>query len=347
MKQPESPLLGCFAKIEWAETEINNLQARIADLFRPIPRLNIFAPKPFPGDRPRPPPLPYPTGFYKSTSKIDSNGVEVWRFALPEIPTDMNVTVGNILHNLRSPLDQMLSAVALLSHDSPHGVAFPFGRTKYEFKIALGKQKKLPADAVEMIKVLKPYRTKGNALLYAIHAINNPDKHHPGLVPVNLQSVASGDSIGTHNKGMILTIGPRTGCHFALDMDGNFSQSNISQVPGVEFVNNLPRFLVGTDVPNTSVRMSRIYNQLRKGPPRPDLADWIARAKLPAGSPKDDMEIATVIPGTDFEAEVQPSLNVALGDIEGFERQHVVAVLHKMRQLVHRILLTFERRFFP
>ena len=48
----------------------------------------------------------------------------------------------------------------------------------------------------------------------------------------------------------------------------------------------------------------------------------------------------------DFELEVEPSLNLALGDIEGFEREHVVAVLRRMQQLVERILLTFEKRFF-
>jgi hypothetical protein len=58
------------------------------------------------------------------------------------------------------------------------------------------------------------------------------------------------------------------------------------------------------------------------------------------------MEIATAIPGTDFEAEVYPSFNIALGDIEGFEREPVVAVLHGMRQLVKSILLKFERGFF-
>jgi len=345
--KPEPHLLSCFAKLEWAKAEINNLQRRISDLFKPPPKLNIFAPQRFPGDKPRPPPKPYPTGFYKSTSKIDSNGIEVWRFTVPEIPTDLNVMVGNILHNLRSPLDQVLSAVALLSHDSPRGVAFPFGRTQNEFTIALGKQRKLPADALQMIELLKPYKVEGNALLYAIHALNNPDKHHPGLMPINLQSVTSSEAIGVF-RGMLLTFGPRTGCHLAMDMDGNWSQSNVAHIPGFEIVNGSPRFLVGTDVPKTEKRMSRLYNQTGKDVAAriPNLSDWIAKAKLPPDSPKDDMEIATAIPGTDFELEVEPSLNLALGDIEGFEREHVVAVLRRMQQLVERILLTFEKRFF-
>jgi len=346
--KPESPLLACFAKIKWAETEINNFERRITDLFKPPPKLNIFQPQPFPGDRPRPPPKPYPTGFYKSASHIDSNGVEVWRFVIPEIPTDFNVTVGNILHNLRSPLDQMLSAVALLTHKSAHQVAFPFGRTQDEFVKALGKQKKLPADAIQMIEALKPYKAKGNALLYAIHALNNPDKHRPGLVPINLKSVASVDAIGIW-KGMLLTFGPRAGRHFVLDENGDWSQSKLDQTPGLEIINGEPRCLVGMNVPKPGALIPRIYNQTRKNPfdTIPNLGDWAAKTRLPPGAPKDDMEIATAIPGTDFEAEVEPSLDIALGDIEGFERQHVVAVLHQMRQLVERILLTFKGKFFP
>ena len=32
--KPESPLLSCFAKIEWAEAEINDLEKKISDLLR-------------------------------------------------------------------------------------------------------------------------------------------------------------------------------------------------------------------------------------------------------------------------------------------------------------------------
>jgi hypothetical protein len=78
----------------------------------------------------------------------------------------------------------------------------------------------------------------------------------------------------------------------------------------------------------------------------PNLADWIAKAAPPFGAPKDDMEIATVVPGTKFQANVEPSFNVALGDVEGFARQSVVTTLHQMRQIVEHILQRFDKRFF-
>jgi hypothetical protein len=268
--KPKSPLLGCFAKIEWAESEIDDVQTKINGLVKPVPQLNIFAPQKFPGDKPRPPPKPYPTGFSKSTATVDSNGVEVWRYVVPEIPTALNVTVGAILHSLRTPLDQMLSAIALKTHDSPRGVAFPFGRNREEFEISLGKQTKLPLDARKLIGTLKPYRG-GNALLYALHALNNPDKHHPGLVPINMQTITGVEAIAAY-RGMVLTIGPRTGRHLAIDMDNNFSQSDKTKAPAYDGKGDNSRMssvLIGESPTNCSLRDSTIKREVSRGPTLP------------------------------------------------------------------------------
>jgi hypothetical protein len=336
--KPESPLLACFAKIEWAKTEIDNLAKRIDDLFanKPVVILPLSLYRP----------AVYPFGINKLTSKIDANGIEVWRYAIPKIPTDLNVTTGAILHSLRSPLDQMLSAIALQTHDSPSGVAFPFGRTRDEFKTAIAKQKKLPPDALKMIEVLKPYRVGGNALLYALHALNIPDKHHPGLVPVNLQTLTDMQTLIVR-KGYVLTFGPRTGRHMILDTDNNMAQPDSKKAPVITPVGGKAKISFGHDVGKFKPRdvVTIIYNQM--GTKRPaEILPYLDKIKLPPDTPKDDMEIATSVPGTKFEAEFYPSLNVALSEIEGFERQPVVAVLHQMRQLVERILLTFEKRFF-
>ena len=58
------------------------------------------------------------------------------------------------------------------------------------------------------------------------------------------------------------------------------------------------------------------------------------------------MEVLAAVPGTEFYCDIQPSLDVAFRNVEGLEHEPVVAVLHQMSQLVQRILLTFERRFF-
>jgi hypothetical protein len=339
------PLLECFAKVEWAKAEIDKLIPRINALIA-TPRFNL--PQPM---STRAGPVPwypglYPTGLHKSASHIDANGVEIWRFVAPDIPIDINVTVGSILHNLRSPLDQMLSTIALLKHASASQVEFPFGRTKDEFETALGKQKKLPPDAKAMIAALRPYRVRGNVLLYTIHALNRPDKHRPGLIPINLQTISRMERLELVS-GAVLTIGPRTGLHLALDANGNFSQPNLSKAPAYITINGMRVLLFGLAVGKNEGRFIRMDGAGRDIAGKvPNRADWIAKSALPPGAPKDDMEIATAVPGTKFHANVQPSFNVALGDIEGFEREPVVAVLHKMRQLVEHILQRFEKRFF-
>jgi hypothetical protein len=333
--KPETPLLECFAKIEWAETEINKLAPRLNDLLkipivRGLPPISVYTPSVL------------PIGLNKLTSQIDVNGIEVWRLVAPNVPSDFNVTVGSILHNLRSPLDQMLSALTA----SPEGVAFPFGRTRDEFETALGKQVKLPADARKMIEILKPYRDDGgNKLLFALNAINRGDKHRPGLVPINLQTSINLDTIITR-KGAILTLGPRSGLHLVSDMNLNFRQSNVAKAPIAMVVGGQMRTIFGSEIGSKGKdRITIIYNQMGTKAPK-GFDEFIAKAKLPPNSPKDDMEIATTLPGTKFEAEFYPSFNVALSNIEGFEREPVVAVLHKMRQLVERTLLTFRDRFF-
>ena len=312
--KPEAPLLECFAKIKWAKTEIDKLVRPINSLTA-TPRFNLPPPRHLPGDWPIPSyPSLYPTGLHKVTSKIDSNGIEVWRYAEPDIPPELSVSVGAILHNLRTPLDQMLSTIALLNHNSASGVAFPFGRTRDEFKTALSKQEKLPADARAMIEILKPYREGGNAVLYAIHALNNPDKHRPGLIPVNLQTVSDTDTISLQ-KGAILTFGPRAGRHLILDMDGNLIQTDGSKAPGL-MISGQTRFWLGINAGKPPrYLMTRIYNQTgtKLSDIIPDLSSYIAKAVLSPGSPKDDMEIATTIPGTKFEANVRAFLQYSVG----------------------------------
>jgi hypothetical protein len=345
--KPQAPLSECFAKIEWTETEIKNLKIKIDSLFKVAPKLNIFAPVKFPGDKPRRPPMPYPTGLQKSVKHIDVNGVEVWRYAIPDIPTSLNVMTGTILHSLRTPLDQMLSTITAQTHGTVTGIGFPFGNDQDRFEAALAGQKKLTDDARAMISALKPYKT-GNALLFALHALNNPDKHHPGLIPIAMQSVTGMTGVTIYNKGMVLSIGPRTGRHLVVDANNNFVQPKHAKRPAlIGVTQESPRIALGVDaVPTSNAYVERLYDQIRSKP-REDLADWIAKAVPPSDSPQDDMEIATCIPGTEFEIEMHPSFNIAFSDIAGFEREPIVAVLHQMRELVERILLTFKGRFFP
>jgi hypothetical protein len=278
----ESPLLAPFAKIERAKTQIDRLNSAITSFFEGNP--------------------------YVLRSNLDSSGIEIWRFVpTKKPPAALSVEAGEILHNIRTPLDQMLAAIALLRHTSANKVAFPFGRTADDFKSALAKQKKLPPEAIELIENLKPYQDGGNTLLYAIHSLNQPDKHRPGLVPINLHTTANMTEIGVFS-GMALTVGPRSGQHLIRDSDGNLSQADRVKRP--EFLLNPPRIVFHINDGNG-----------------------------------DDMEVATTTPGTQFYTDFKPTVDIAFRKI-GIGRKPIVAVLNQMRDLVEGILLTFERRFF-
>jgi hypothetical protein len=65
-----------------------------------------------------------------------------------------------------------------------------------------------------------------------------------------------------------------------------------------------------------------------------------------AGTPGDEsLEFLTTTPGAKFETDIRPTLNISFAKV-GLDGQTVVAVLNDMRQLVERILIAFERRFF-
>jgi hypothetical protein len=190
------PLLAAFAKVERAKAQVSDVEARIQLWAQSKP--------------------------YSVVSKInpDDPREEIWSFIPKPIGFDLPVIIGETLHNVRSPLDQMLSAVAELQRGISHGVAFPFGKTADIFEHALAKQKKLlPAEAIDMIRVLKPYKG-GNDLLWAINELNRGDKHRPRLIPVLTNSSWQLGFMGVE-KGKVYIMGDRRGGHLSVDqMDG-------------------------------------------------------------------------------------------------------------------------------
>lgn len=140
----DDTLRGLFAKTKRANAQIEDLEQRIDAFFK--------------------------SGPHDIVSKLSRDGTqEVWSFRLNQkLPDDIPVIIGEILHNLRSPLDQILCAIALKHSGSQDGVAFPRGRNREEFRRALSKQEKLlPPDAIKLIAKSKPYRDRGTTSLGA------------------------------------------------------------------------------------------------------------------------------------------------------------------------------------
>jgi hypothetical protein len=179
-----------FAKIERAKTQISDIEARVqlwaqSNPFSVVNKINPHDPR-----------------------------EEVWSFIPKTIGFDLPVIVGEALHNIRSPLDQMLSAVAE-QRGSSDGVAFPFGKSADIFERALSKQKKLlPADAIDMICALQPYK-EGNVLLWAINELNRGDKHRPKLVPVLANSSWKVSFMAVEKGGTLYITGDRRSGYLA------------------------------------------------------------------------------------------------------------------------------------
>jgi hypothetical protein len=248
---------------------------------------------------------------YEQFSQVNRKKTEeVWRFRLTSaIPPMFAVIAGEILYNLRSALDQMACSLAIAHSGSSKETYFPFGKTRDIFKDEIRKKtKKLPRAARPLIRATKPY-PRGNALLWALHDLNRRDKHIE-LIAVNVHSK---NFYVTEIKawGKIIRVGSRRGAHMLHD-GKNFIQHDESKKP--------------------------IFRKEGDARARIEFA-W-------AGNVCDEkMEFLTCTPGTHFEADFHPCLNVAFGDIKILKHEPVVAVLEQMRQLVERVLLTFDGRF--
>jgi hypothetical protein len=223
------PLLAPFAKIERAKAQVSDVESRIQLWAQSNP--------------------------YSVVSKINPHDPreEVWSFIPKPIGFDLPVVIGEILHNIRSPLDQMLSAVAEMKRGTSDGVAFPFGKTANIFEHSLAKQKKLlPAEAIDVIRALKPYKG-GDDLLWAINELNRGDKHRPKLIPVLTNSSWQLGFMGVEKGGEVYIMGDRRSGHLSVNQaDGKPYVSAKNRHPyaegEVEFVTCAPGTKFHTDM---------------------------------------------------------------------------------------------------
>lgn len=249
---------------------------------------------------------------YEIVSKLDTNRDEqIWSFRLKEtIPAEISIVIGEILHNLRSSLDQMACAIALKLSGSSKDTYFPFGADADIFKKQLAtKGKKLGRDACNMIQVLKPYKG-GNDLLWYIHDLNRTDKHI-NVTPINLRTSANKVTYLVIESGLVLVVGSRVGQHMYAPRKSPEEIARMSKPTGVYKVPRGQCLSFGT-----------------------------------AGcTPEESFDFLVTTPGAKFKTDMKPTFDVALQDVEGFELEPVIAVLNQMRQLTESILLTFLGRF--
>jgi len=302
----EPTFLAPFEKIKRTEAQITELNTAIRAFFKATP--------------------------YEIVSHVDlETDEEVWRFQLTgKIPHHFSVRVGEILHNLRSALDQMLAEIVVrVSKRSESGVEFPFGVSLENFEAALGKQKKLPPAAVAMIRQLKPYKG-GDALLWLLHSTNRRDKHRMGLVPINLRTTGKVSYLSLW-YGQALIIGSRSGQHLRTER----------KITDADYVRRAVKGhawgLYGLS----------LLDPVTGLPIAIDAGHRLIFANTGCGTAEGTMEFLTATPGTKFKTDFEPHFDVAFRDAGLSGREPIVQVLTRLRELVERILLTFEECFFP
>ncbi|MEJ0094478.1 MAG: hypothetical protein WDN46_13890 [Methylocella sp.] len=129
---------------------------------------------------------------YGLVEEIDlQTGEYVYRVRIHKsIPCETGTIIGDIIHNLRSALDQMVCGlVRANSKQVSGGNGFPImGSAKSFEEACVRKLKNVPLKAQRFIQRLKPYQG-GNTLLWQISELDNMDKHN-AIVPVNAGQIA-------------------------------------------------------------------------------------------------------------------------------------------------------------
>ena len=280
------PLGRCYAQTKWAKTEIDKLQADIQKFVAGNP--------------------------YEIVSNVDVEaGEEVHRIRINQcLPPELEIMIGNILANLRDPLDNILAILSDEFRGVATGVSFPFSHDMNAYDTEIAKIiKLLPAGCEQLIRDARTY-PGGNIHLRALHFLNRDKKHRVPIAPFNIRSSLVAGLIAIFKPGKLVRLGFKHGKHlFPSGPHNDLTQPDASKMP--DFI---------------------------------PYQGFVFEPDIAAGD--DEMELMTVKPGTQFYAQFKPTIDVAFTETPGLEREPVGIALHEMRQLVDGTLLTFENRFF-
>ncbi|MFT8896601.1 MAG: hypothetical protein ABF968_06510, partial [Acetobacter sp.] len=114
------------------------------------------------------------------------NSMRRWRVKIKHhIPPEWSPIIGDALHNARSALDLLATAIALKNAPSRRnlsGINFIITRNIQEFEDAAKKSNWLRREDIETLKKLEPYKS-GNTNLWRLHRLDIVDKHR-SLIPI-------------------------------------------------------------------------------------------------------------------------------------------------------------------
>lgn len=130
------------------------------------------------------------------------------------LPDWWGIAVGEVVHHLRSCLDNLVWQVVAESGGTPSDThEFPIARDRQWFeKVAPRKLRGVPAEALEIIRRVQPYnRPQGQPLeehaFWGLNQLDIVDKHHLLHVAVtSIQTVEQSLSEADIQAGMVVTV---------------------------------------------------------------------------------------------------------------------------------------------
>ena len=258
-----------------------------------------------------------------SSTKIYPASIEIWSFAVsfPDGHSTFEDIVADAIHNIRAPLDKMLTAYMGSINGGQAGsrlpgVAFPARPDRAKFQNALENlsRKQLPSKAIDFLSGIEPYVSGKNECIYLLHSLDVEDKHYPFVMPVNIANamISTGDVNVT--GGRVLILGSRRGHHLVAEQPFGAG----------------PNHLIQTDI-----RLRPIYQEDGE------------RGYLAMPCPPDDFEFMTTTIGAQFVGNVWPSLSIGLLSPDGGYLGPVEESLRTYLTEVRKIVEAFETSVFP
>lgn len=290
----QNPINALFSKVRRAEKHIADLNAEIKGFLSGNP--------------------------YRIVGHLNAQKSErIWRIHVNSIPFEISNIAADAIHNLRTPLDKMLtdgaprSAIHLNKPDIAT-IKFPFfDHVNESRKFRERLEKNFTAGVVKFLLDREPYRGGEGSVLWAINHLDNRDKHRSIVAPISTgfgtTQVHGFSIIG----GKLLRMGSRKGKHMVAHPNGS------------------------GDLIAESDTLAPIYRL------NPVLA---SPGYLEFTSPHDDMEVCTTTPGGKLNADIKPSLAIAFSNIAGFEGEPIIQSLDKMRQAVIATIESFSAKFY-
>jgi hypothetical protein len=241
-----------FRKIEWAEGRVGDLYGEIQQFRQSIPYSQIVEPL------------------------ADQPGYMVHKIKLTrDIPDSTLNLASDIVHNLRSSLDNAVYEISLASgNPNPRSAAFPFAGSIDEMANALGRCKDVPPVIHSLPCGFQPYQY-GNDFLWALNKLSNTDKHKilrpfgTGVVRrlASMRGTGYFEMPDPHrwdserNEMVIVTLGPETDFEYELNFDIFVAFGEVEGLRGQDVIGKLHN--IGTTVYRTLRAMEAECRRLR------------------------------------------------------------------------------------